>query len=148
MKTNIEIEQFLIYLRGSIKKMQKVFNRELKTFDISSSHLVYMMLLRRHKEGLTMTELSNMSQVDKALTSRVMKELEGKEYIYRDTNNKHLRNYNICLTEKGFDLANIIDKILKKNKKQILKEFSTSEQKQLYEVIVMLMNKFNKKEED
>ena len=64
-----------------------------------------------------MTELSKMSQVDKALTSRVMKELEGKEYIYRDTNNKHLRNYNICLTEKGFDLANIIDKILKNKNK-------------------------------
>ncbi len=148
MKSDIEIEQFLIYLRGSVKKMQKVFNEELKTFDISSCHLVYMMLLRRRKLGLTMTELSNMSQVDKALTSRVMKELERKEYIYRDTDNKHLRNYNICLTDKGFDIANSIDKIMNRNKQKILAEFSDSEQKQIYEVIIILMNKFNIKEEE
>lgn len=146
MRNNIEMEQFLIYLRGIIKNMQKIFNSELKAYNISSGHLVYMMLLSHHKEGLTMTELSNMSQVDKALTSRVIKELEEINYVYRDTKNKYLRNYNVCLTEKGLEVANEINNIIKKQKKEILKDFSISEQKQIYEVIEMFMNKLSIKE--
>ncbi|NLL44461.1 MAG: MarR family transcriptional regulator [Mollicutes bacterium] len=114
MQENIKMEEFLIHLRGIIKNMQKVFNKELKSFNISSSHLLYMMLLRNYPLGLTMTKLSHMSQVDKALTSRVVKELEEKNYVYRDTNDKHLRNYNICLTEKGLEVANKINEIMKK----------------------------------
>ncbi|MFA5603278.1 MAG: MarR family transcriptional regulator [Bacilli bacterium] len=147
MKNDIEITKFLIYLRGSMKNMQKLFNAKLKNYGISSSHLVYMILLKDHIEGLTMTDLSNMSQVDKALTSRVMKELELKEYIYRDTKDKLSRNYKICLTEKGFDVANLIQQILEKHKKKILEDFSDKEEKQIHEVIVMLMNKLDNKKE-
>lgn len=148
MEKDIEITKFLIYLRGSIKNMQKAFNEKLKTFAITSSHLVYMILLKNHITGLTMTELSNMSQVDKALTSRVMKELESKEYIYRDTKDKHFRNYKICLTKKGIDVANSIQEMMENHKLQILEDFSNDEEKQIREVIIMLMNKFDNKKED
>lgn len=148
MENDIGITQFLIYLRGSIKKMQKVFNEELKGYNITSSHLVYMILLKEYEDGLTMTELSNKSQVDKALTSRVVTELEKIEYIYRDRKDKHLRNYKICLTKKGLYVANSIEEIMSNNKKRMLDEFSTEEQEQIREVILMLMNKFyNNKEE-
>lgn len=148
MNNDVKIEQFFIYIKGIIKKTEKKFNLQLKHYNITNSHSVYMMLLMRHPSGLTMTELSNMSQVDKALTSRVVKELESIEYIYRDAENLNTRNYNICLTKKGYDVANCIEQIMINNKKRILDKFTDEEQQHLHKSIMILINKLTKDKEN
>jgi len=144
---DIETEKLLIYLRTSINKIQQVFNEELKLYGVKSSYIIYLMLLRRTEMGLTMTELSKMSYVDKSLTTRVIKELEEKEYIYRDTENITSRKYNIRLTEKGRKLANSIYAIMEKNRNQILKKFTEEEQNKIFEVLNLIVSKLKNENE-
>lgn len=138
---DIETEKLLIYLRTSINKIQQIFNEELKLYGVTSSYFIYLILLRRNEKGLTMTELSKTSYVDKSLTTRVIKELEEKEYIYRDTKNITSRKYNIRLTEKGRKLADSIQLIMEKNRNKILKKFTEKEQSKIFEVLNLIVSK-------
>jgi DNA-binding MarR family transcriptional regulator len=52
--------------------------------------------------------------IDDALTTRVMKSLEGKGYIVREKSQSDKRAYNIKLTEKGVRIQPVIIKTLKK----------------------------------
>ena len=138
----INYEQFLIYLRQFQNKIQKNVNEDLKNFHISSTHIGIIMILKKEKNGCSMSELSRIIQVDNALMSRTISELEKINYIYRDRENIKQRKYHICLTKKGQDVANELEEIIKKRKKEFLKNFTKEEQKILIRAVEIMIQKF------
>jgi DNA-binding MarR family transcriptional regulator len=82
------------------KQMQKRFGEELKPWDLSSAHAMYLIVLLEN-EGLTLKELTESLGVDKANTTRVIADLKEKGYIYTDRTREGSRKYKVFLTDEG-----------------------------------------------
>ncbi len=127
----LQTENFLINFRYFSKMMHKKFELYLKDNHVDSCEFICLLLLKREKQGLSMAELTKLSKVDKSMTTKVIKKLEEKDYIYRDRNSLNTRNYKICLTEVGFLKAKQIEKMLIQERKKFEKKFTTEEKEML-----------------
>lgn len=138
----INYEQFLMYLRQFQNKIQKSVNEDLKHYNISSTHIGILMILKKEINGCSMSELSRLTKVDNALMTRNISELEKINYIYRNRKRDSQRKYHICLTEKGQNIAKEMEEIIKKRKKEFLKNFTKEEQNILLQAIEIMIKKF------
>lgn len=107
----------LVIASGKIKKyVQKSVNDLLKPYAISSVHAPYLLLLLSHQQ-LTRKDFNEILNVDKANTTRVIKDLEQNKMITYD---KNVRNGYISLTDTGLEIANLIDEWMAQKKKLFL----------------------------
>lgn len=108
----------LVISSGKIKKyVQKSVNDLLKPYAISSVHAPYLLLLLSHKQ-LIRKDFNEFLNVDKANTTRVIKDLEQNQMITYD---KNIRNGSIHLTNKGVEVAQLIDEWMLHKKQVFLK---------------------------
>lgn len=89
------------------RHFQIYINNELKSYDLNSSEYIYLVNIAKH-EGENQKYLSNMLAIDNALTTRVMKGLEKKNYIIREKSSADKRSYIVKLTEKGHNVQPMI----------------------------------------
>lgn len=78
-----------------------------------------------------MVELTRLSKMDKSMTTKVVKKLEKKAYIYRNRDNENERNYKICLTELGLEKSSQSEKMLYEEREKFSNKFTLEEQKLL-----------------
>lgn len=126
-----ETENFLINFRYFSKMMHKKFQTCLEENSVDSCEFICLLLLNREQKGLSMVELTKISKVDKSMTTKIVKKLEEKEYIYRDRHTTNTRNYKICLTSLGVKKANQIENMLLEERKMFQNKFTKEEQKML-----------------
>lgn len=84
--------------------MRKNVNDEIADTDLTSAHTIYLIALNL-RDGQTMVELSKFLDYDLANTSRVIKTLMQKGYVYDDRKTPHSRGYRIFLTVTGRNLS-------------------------------------------
>lgn len=103
-------ELFATTITQIYKNLQRVKMQEMSDiqFELRGIHVMCLFQLNRHKEGLTVTQLSTLCGEDKAATSRTVSELIQKKLIIADTQKKYRSP--IILTEEGQQVANKIDK--------------------------------------
>ncbi len=89
------------------RQSQIYLNNELRQYDINSSEYIYLVNLASN-EGVNQKYLSDMLCVDEALTTRVIRNLEKKNYVVRERDSDDRRAYNVRLTEKGKEIQPII----------------------------------------
>ena len=130
-KNLLETENFLIQARYLFKRMNQQIMKNLKVYQVDASEIIALALLHREKEGLSMTELTRLSMMDKSMTTKVVKKLEKKSYIYRDRQNESARNYKVYLTELGLEKAKQVEQILKDKGTCFEKNFTKEEQETL-----------------
>lgn len=103
----------LVIASGKIKKyVQKSVNDLLKPYAISSVHAPYLLLLLNYQQ-LTRKNFNEILNVDKANTTRVIKDLEQNKMITYD---KNVRNGYISLTDKGIQVASLVDEWMAEKK--------------------------------
>ncbi|MGM9859030.1 MAG: MarR family winged helix-turn-helix transcriptional regulator [Bacilli bacterium] len=91
-----------------IKKIKFV---EMTKYDLLAPHVSCLFYLNKFN-GLTASQLVDLSKDDKGLVSRSLTYLEEKKYIVYDDTNKKRYNAEIKLTTLGQEVSNIIvDKI-------------------------------------
>lgn len=140
----LQTESFLINFRYFAKLMDKKFTLYLKKNGVDGCEFICLLLLKREKKGLTMVELTKLSKVDKSMTTKVVKKLENKAYIYRDRDNTNVRNYKICLTELGISKAQEIEHMLAQEREKFENKFTKEEQKMLIDCCTCVLNKYIK----
>ena len=104
-------ELFATTITQMYKNLQRVKMQEMAgvtDMDLRGTHVMCLFQLNRHKEGLTVTQLSTLCEEDKAATSRTVSELIQKQLVAADTEKKYRAP--ITLTEDGQKVANLIDK--------------------------------------
>ncbi|MGL4454045.1 MAG: MarR family winged helix-turn-helix transcriptional regulator [Sarcina sp.] len=94
------------------KKYHTYIAEAIKELNISSSEFSYLKELI-HNDGVIQDVIVKNTCVDKAAASRLIKSLEEKNIIAREKNELDKRSMNVFLTEKGKDLAPLIDKIMR-----------------------------------
>lgn len=92
------------------KDILRIKTAFMEQYGLRGSSVNCFFYLSREKEGLTLTELSNLCGEDKAATSRIVNELIEKGYLVQNDSPKGSKYRAILkLTEKGFAVAKSVD---------------------------------------
>ncbi len=100
-------ELFVSTITQIYKQLQRVKMQEMADSDLRGTHVMCLFQLNRHPEGLTVTQLSNLCEEDKAATSRTVSDLLQKQLVIADTEKKYRAP--IMLTKEGKVIADQID---------------------------------------
>ncbi len=122
------------------KRMRKVQDIMLSKYQLTHFHAWYLANLHRYGE-MNMTDLTNKIGVDKANTTRAVKDLMNKGYIEKVGNSE--RKYNIKLTEKGRIVAQTFKDYIDKKMKNSFKYFTEAEKKMFFELLDKLFKGVN-----
>lgn len=128
-----------------ITYLSRCIQQELKNvvapFDLSVGEVPYYIALTK-QDGLTQDKLSRFVKVDKAATARMVKSLELKGYITRETDSKDKRNKKIYLTEMGRLKYEPLSKALKEFNQKLTSEWTDEQYEIVYQSLEMLQKKF------
>lgn len=99
----------------------------LKKYNISKIHLLYMMALFEHSNGLTLKELSELLSFDKANTTRAISQLIDKGYVQKETQGGLEHKFKVIFTANGQLIASEIWEHNRQQNLEILKLFTEQE---------------------
>lgn len=122
MENNIELE-FTKTATNALKICKKKEDEILKPFSLTSFHAKYIKLLHKFKE-MTMSDLTACIGVDKANTTRAVKELLEQKIV-----EKHggIRKFKLSLTKKGVEIAEKFVLAFETFFKRVFKDFNDEE---------------------
>ncbi len=109
MKERFELFTILIHRIG--RNIRRIENQEMAEFGLRSAHIscLYYLYL---SHGLTLTELCDRCEEDKATVSRTVGFLEKNGYLVSDGKNVKRYKYPLILTEKGQKMGKkIVEKV-------------------------------------
>lgn len=125
---------FSISIEQIAKNLQKLKNDRMAAFGLRSVHVTCLVRLGQSKKGMTGADLAETCGVDKSLISRVLGELEAKEYIYYEESNKKYRR-KIFLTESGRAVLREVQKLLESAVNDVRGDVTDEELECFYRVL-------------
>lgn len=127
-----------------ITYLSRCIQQELKNvvvpFDLSVGEEPYYTALIQNN-GVTQDELTKLVKVDKAATARMVKSLEQKGYVTRETDPKDKRNKRIYLTETGKLKYEPITHALRQFNQELTSEWTEEQYEFVYRSLEMLKKK-------
>lgn len=132
-------EDFVGLISNIHKNIQKVKQNKMKEFGLSGNHVMCLVYLAQHPEGITSTKLSQLISIDKAATSRTLSELLEKGYVYYLDSDGH-KKYRapIKLTEIGVKVAKEMDFIICDVVDEIGGDLSVEERTCMYRALAVI----------
>ncbi|WP_051569302.1 MarR family winged helix-turn-helix transcriptional regulator [Alkaliphilus transvaalensis] len=125
------------YLSFIYRTSQNFIAKELEHHSLGSGQYIYLLALYR-KDGIIQDTLADEIKVDKATAARSLKKLEEEGYIFRKKSASDKRAFEIYLTDKGKQFEPILNDILCRWMKLVLKDF-TEEEKDLLLILLKKM---------
>ena len=119
MKNNSS--QRMLELNEVMKENNDLYSNLAKKFKMSDCMLWILYILREENKVLTQSDICNMMYMPKQTVNSSLKKMESEGYIeLLNINDK--RSKQVCLTEKGVDLANnTVDIIISKENNALSK---------------------------
>jgi MarR family transcriptional repressor of mepA len=119
------------YIKLLQLNFEKGRNQALLEYNLTDSQFsVLMYLLRHNDKDINQKELEQHFQVSKATLSGILKRLEAKEFIFRESSGSDKRNKYIRITENGFRIKMQIISKIEKQELKALAGFSDDEKLQ------------------
>lgn len=118
------------------KKMMEQHQMLLASHNLSKTHLPYLMILNDNKDGKMQNEMSEMLFLDKAHTSRSLKELQEMGYVIKEDINTYKNKFR--LTDKGFDIAKAFKNQNELMRQKVFESLNKEELDQLSNIISKL----------
>jgi len=118
------------------KKMMEQHQKILASNNLSKTHLPYLMILNDNQDGLMQNEMSDMLFLDKAHTSRSLKELQENGYIVKGDINTYKNKFR--LTDKGIDIEKTFKNQNALMRQKVFETLSKEEIDQLSNIISKL----------
>ena len=98
-----EHDNFLINLSVLFRNTQKYFDRMLSRYDIGSGQMIFLLLIYEH-DGITMQEVTRISEVDKGTTTKSISRLIEQGYVEARVDEKDRRVRRLHTTGKSADI--------------------------------------------
>lgn len=132
-KKEIPLEaRTIIHLTLVNNKINEMMSASLKPFGVSIQQFNVLRILRGQENKPANLSTINERMVTKmSNTTRLVDKLLAKDYVIRKICPQNRRKVEIKITTKGLDVLNEIDGIKFEMEKNILKNFSTTELKEL-----------------
>ncbi len=78
-------------------------------------------------DGITIGEIIERAMMEQSALSRVLMSMEEEEYVRRVPRRDDARYVDVFLTERGRDLFNALDPIVRRRQNRLLKDFTPEE---------------------
>lgn len=98
-------EQFSSSIASISKNIQKIERTEMARYGLKGAHVQCLMAMRRHTQGIILSQLCEVCEKDKAAISRAVAELEAKGLVERWTAGEKIYRAPLRLTEAGSEIA-------------------------------------------
>lgn len=92
------------YISYLYRKSGTYFTSEFKKIGLSSAQSIVLIGIYRY-EGINQQALAETISMMPGVASRVLRELEDKDYVKKVRNEENRRNYNLYLTPKGLEIT-------------------------------------------
>lgn len=98
---------FMLDLSVLYRNTQKYYDHILRSYDIGSGQVIFLMLINEN-EGITMQDVTRLSEVDKGTTTKSVNRLITQGYVQTRQDEKDKRVKQLYTTEKAADIMNDI----------------------------------------
>ena len=101
-------EQLSLSISSMYHDIQKIERVEMAKFGLKGPHAQCILALHRHSEGLTVSQICELCDKDKAAISRTVSELEEAGMIHRGARNGSRYRAPLTLTSQGIAAARAV----------------------------------------
>lgn len=131
----------------ALKSIQKLKNRYMATYGLTSAHTMCLRQLNDAPEGLTRTRLAKLCDIDKAQVSRIVNDLCSKGYMTEpDSENINYRK-RLKLTPLGKDTAKHMNEIISEIHSFVSKDISPQQLTSFYDTLDFICNRLKQAED-
>ena len=141
--TLMKIEKCINYLltQTQIKVNQK-FRENLAECNVTPAQY-FMLYYLWEEDGLSPTQLSNLSGLDTSTVTGLLTRLEEKGFITRINSKDDRRSVNVYLSKEGSALKDSVDTIIQKSNVDVLSGFTKAEQVSLENFLLRILGILN-----
>lgn len=130
-----------ILIKKINNKLEAGRNRDLKDLKLTGAQLDVLIFLSDQSEKTTFQkDIGEFLAIKHTSTIDILKKLEEKQLIYRETNQDNARCRNVYLTEKGKQLTTMLSSKKTEIEAILLEGFSETEHQQLWEQLMKIYN--------
>lgn len=138
----METNRFLMFYQSFERVVKDIKRKEMSymsEYGLRSVHLRCLLKINQSEKGMTITQLSKATNTDKALISRVVKELSNDGFL-ENKNAKEEKSYNkkYYLTEKSEKIASDINGDMIRYLAQAREGIPDEDMHKFYEILARL----------
>lgn len=138
----METNRFLMFYQSFERVVKDIKRKEMSymsEYGLRSVHLRCLLRINQSEKGMTITQLSKATNTDKALISRVVKELSNDGFL-ENKNAKEEKSYNkkYYLTEKSEKIASDISEDMIRYLAQAREGIPDEDMHKFYEILARL----------
>ncbi len=138
----METNRFLMFYQSFERVVKDIKRKEMSymsEYGLRSVHLRCLLRINQSEKGMTITQLSKATNTDKALISRVVKELSNDGFL-ENKNAKEEKSYNkkYYLTEKSEKIASDINGDMIRYLAQAREGIPDEDMHKFYEILARL----------
>ena len=143
---NASFEAFLPYL---IAKLAWALNADLieklrqEGINIARWRILAVLAMG---DGITISEIIDRAMMQQSALSRVLMTMEEEEYVRRVPRRDDGRYVDVFLTERGRDLFNSLDAVVRQRQNRLLKGFSAQETEAAFALVRRMIGNLGKAE--
>ena len=136
---------FALNLANIERDLHKMKSKKMAEYGLRATHLMCMVQIFCHEDGLTSTEIARTCAIDKAFVSRITADLVDRKFVMFNEKYNDGRKYKqkFVLTEEGmkvmYEISDAVDKVIAK----IYDQVSEEELKNFYKILEVLNNNIN-----
>ena len=136
---------FALNLANIERDLHKMKSKKMAEYGLRATHLMCMVQIFCHEDGLTSTEIARTCAIDKAFVSRITADLVDRKFVMFNEKYNDGRKYRqkFVLTEEGMkvmhEISDAVDKVIEK----IYDQVSEEELKNFYKILEVLNNSIN-----
>ena len=139
----MDINRFLMFYQSFEKVLKDIKKKEMSymsEYGLRSVHMGCLLRIKQSERGMTVTKLAKASNTDKALISRVIKELTQDGFITTKTSGDD-KSYNkkYYLTEKSEKIASDISADMVRYMAEARAGISDEDMQRFYEILAILV---------
>lgn len=101
-------EQFSFLISGIYRSIQKIEREEMIKYGYKGAYAQYLMVMKRHPEGITAAQLGEESEKDKAAVSRAVADMLEKGLLRREADGDTMYRARLYLTQAGMEAAQFV----------------------------------------
>lgn len=132
-------------LMGKVdKEFKSRLNEKLKDAPAKGKDVVYLLILNSY-DGLTLKELTTLSNFDKAYTTSAIKKLCELGFVFCDKKSDDSRKFSIYLTSDGKKYVDYVNEEATKIRKEIFSFLTEEEMQTMNQIAIKIGNYFWRK---
>ena len=133
-------ERFMLAISEITRYWHKLAAEEMSKYGLKGPHVLYFVIIYRHKDGITASQISELCGKDKSDVSRMMSIMEQKGLVRKEGGSQNLYRGVYKLTDEGKEVARHFREKIDYAVSFVGKDISDSDRAVFYESIQSIVD--------